>query len=215
MRRLALLACACTLALPGVAAAKDFASTALNIVPSGEWGDFPVPPNADSQAKMYDGLTPLFNHVTTRDLSKYFKSERLTDKGQGHLPTERPRKGLRIVRDRFNVPHIFAKTKDLLTWGTGWVVAEDRHLLLDEGRGDTRIAALDVPGVNAFSLVTGLRTFVPSAQAEAIISRQTSHLKHAGRNGREVLHNIDVYARGLNAWYKHNKTPANPPWSRN
>jgi acyl-homoserine lactone acylase PvdQ len=215
MRKFALLASVAALALPGSALAKDFASTALNIVPSGEWGDLPVPKGADTQAKMYDGLTPLFNHVTTRDLFKYFKSEALSAKGQGHLRTERPLKGLRIVRDRFDVPHIYAKTKDLLTWGTGWVVAEDRHLLLDEGRGDTRIAALDVPGVNAFSLVTGLRTFVPSAQAEAIISRQTSRLKHAGRNGREVLHNIDVYVRGVNAWYKHNKTPANPPWSRN
>jgi acyl-homoserine lactone acylase PvdQ len=215
MRRVALLACACTLALPGVAAAKDFASTALNIVPSGEWGDFPIPPNADSQAKMYDGLTPLFNHVTTRDLTKYFKSERLTDKGQGHLRTERPRKGLRIVRDRFNVPHIFAKTKDLLTWGTGWVVGEDRHLLLDQARGDTRVAALDVPGLNAFSLVTGLKTFVPSAQAEGMIARQTTALKHAGKNGREVLHNIDVYVQGVNAWYKQAGTPANPPWNRN
>src|SRR5215467_11150356 len=162
MKRLALLACACAFALPGTALAKDYASTALNIVPSGEWGDLPIPKNADSQAKMYDALTPLFNHVSTRDLTKYFKSERLTDKGQGHLRTERPRKGLRIVRDKYNVPHIFAKTKDLLTWGTGWVVAEDRHLLLDEARGATRIAALDVPGVVAFDLVKGLKTFVPS-----------------------------------------------------
>lgn len=215
MKRLALLACLCALSLPAGAAAKDFASTALNIIPSGEWGDVPVPPGADSQAKLYDGLTPLFNHVTTRDLFKYFKSERLTDRGQGHLRTERPRKGVRIVRDRFNVPHIFAKTRDLLTWAEGWVVAEDRHLLLDQARGDTRIAALDVPNVDAFSLVEGLKTFVPSAQAEAIVARQTRALRRAGRHGREVLHNIDVYVRGVNAWYRHNGTPANPPWNRN
>src|SRR4051794_35837478 len=215
MRRVALLACAVTLALPGAAIAKDFASTALNIVPSGEWGDVPIPKGADVQAKMYDGLTPLFDHVTTRDLFKYYKSERLTAKGQGHLRTERPRKGVRIVRDRYDVPHIFAKTDDLLTWATGWVVAEDRHLLLDEARGATRIAALDVPGVNAFSLVTGLKTFVPSAQAESMVARQTTALKHAGKNGREVLHNIDIYVQGVNAWYKQAGTPANPPWNRN
>jgi acyl-homoserine lactone acylase PvdQ len=215
MKRLALLVCVCTLALPGVAVAKDFASTALNIVPSGEWGDVPIPKGADTQAKMYDALTPLFNHVTTRDLFKDFKSERLTDKGQGHLRTERPRKGVTIFRDKFDVPHIFAKTDDLLTWATGWVTAEDRHLLLDEARGAARIAALDVPGVNAFGLVTSLRTFVPSAQAEAIVSRQTNELKHAGKNGREVLHNIDIFVKGVNAWYKHNGTPANPPFGRN
>ena len=215
MKRLALLACACTLALPGSAFAKDFASTALNIIPSGEWGDVPVPKHADSQARMYDALTPLGGHVTTRDLFKDFKSERLTDKGQGHLRTERPIKGVRIVRDKFNVPHIFAKSRDLLTWAEGWVVAEDRHLLLDEARGDARIAALDVPGVDAFGLVEGLKTFTPSAQAESIVARQTKALKHAGRKGRQVLHDIDVYVKGVNAWYRHNKTPANPPFNRN
>ena len=212
---LALLACCAALVLPASALSKDFASTALNVIPSGEWGDVPVPPNADSQAKLYDGLTPLFNHVTTKDLFKYFKSERLTDKGQGHLGTERPIKGVRIVRDRYNVPHIFAATRDLLTWAEGWVVAEDRHLLLDQARGDARIAALDVPGVDAFALVQGLKTFEPSAQAEAIVSQQTKQLQRAGKLGKEVLHNTDVYVKGVNAWYKHNKTPANPPWNRN
>ncbi|HEY2603137.1 MAG TPA: penicillin acylase family protein [Thermoleophilaceae bacterium] len=215
MKRLALLlACFCTLALPGVAAAKDFASTALNIVPSGEWGDVPIPNGATSQALMYDGLTPLFDHVTTSDLFKYFKSERLTDNGQGHLRTENPRKGLRIVRDKFNVPHIYAKTDDLLTWGTGWVLGEDRHLLLDEARGDARIAALDVPGVDAFALVKQLKTFTPSAQAEAIVSRQTDALKHDGPKGRAVLRNVDLFVQGVNAWYRHNGTPANPPFDR-
>ena len=30
-----------------------------------------------------------------------------------------------------------------------------------------------------------------------------------------VLHNVDVYVKGVNAWYRHNGTPANPPWNRN
>jgi acyl-homoserine lactone acylase PvdQ len=200
---------------PTSALAKDYASTALNIVPSGQWGDLPVPAGADSQAKMYDGLTPLFGSVTTKDLFKYFKSEHFGTKGQGKLRVERPRKGVVIVRDKFNVPHITAKTHDLLTWATGYVAGEDRHLLIDQARGDSRIAALDVPGVNAFSLVESLKTFVPSAQTEAILARQTQALKHAGAHGKELLHNADVYSQGVNAWYKHNGTPPNPPFTRN
>jgi acyl-homoserine lactone acylase PvdQ len=200
---------------PTSALAKDYASTALNIVPSGQWGDLPVPNGADSQAKMYDGLTPLFGSVTTNDLFKYFKSEHFGTKRQGKTRTERPRKGVVIVRDKFNVPHITAKSHDLLTWATGYVAGEDRHLLIDQARGDARIAALDVPGVNAFGLVQSLKTFVPSAQAEAIVARQTQALKHAGAHGKELLHNADVYAQGVNAWYKHSGTPANPPFNRN
>src|SRR5262249_51550845 len=61
----------------------------------------------------------------------------------------------------------------------------------------------------------GLKTFVPSAQAESIVAKQTNALKHAGPRGRELLHNADLYAQGVNAWYKHAGTPANPPFSRN
>src|SRR5262245_24198316 len=66
-------------AFPGPAGAQgaDPAQTALNIIPSGQYGDFPLPQGADTQALMYDGLTPLFDHVTDSDLTTYFKSEGL------------------------------------------------------------------------------------------------------------------------------------------
>jgi acyl-homoserine lactone acylase PvdQ len=211
-RLAAVLGFGLALLMPASALAKDFASTALNIVPSGQWGDLPVPKNADSQAKMYDGLTPLFGNVTTKDLFKYFKSEHFGAKGQGKLRTERPRKGVVILRDKYDVPHITAKSHDLLVWAMGYVAGEDRHLLIDQARGDSYIAALDVPGVNAFNLVQSLKTFVPSAQAKAMVAKQTQALKHTGAHGRELLHNAGIYAQGVNAWYKHAGTPANPPF---
>jgi hypothetical protein len=45
-----------TLALtlaPSAAAATDYAATALNIIPSGQYGSAPPPAGADTQAKMY------------------------------------------------------------------------------------------------------------------------------------------------------------------
>src|SRR5262249_26770945 len=57
--------------------AADYAGTALNIIPSGQYGSVPPPPQAADQAQLYDGLTPLFGNVRTSDLSTYFKSERL------------------------------------------------------------------------------------------------------------------------------------------
>ena len=72
------------LAVPAAAsAAKDPAITARNIIPSGQYGGVPVPAKADQQARMYDGLTPLFDKVRPRDLTRYFKSEtRLAISGQ-------------------------------------------------------------------------------------------------------------------------------------
>ncbi|HEX8854505.1 MAG TPA: penicillin acylase family protein [Thermoleophilaceae bacterium] len=193
------------------AATRDYADTALNIIPSGQWGGFPLNPKADLQAKMYDGLTPLFGNVKPNDLTKYFKSERFGGKG---TVEKVPRKGVRIVRDSYNVPHITGKKRDDVIWGAGWVAAEDRQLLIDQARFDARIAAIDAPGLDAFTLVQQLRQFVPSAQTEAVVARQTNVLKKAGAKGRSLLHDIDVYAAGMNAQYKAAGHPADPPFGR-
>ena len=41
---------------------------------------------------------------------------------------------MKIVRDRFNVPHITGHTCDDVTWAMGWMLAEDRGLLLAQAR---------------------------------------------------------------------------------
>src|SRR5881227_693539 len=138
----------------GPATAKDFSGTARNIIPSGQYGSLPVQPKADVQAKMYDALTPLFDKVKAADLTKDFKSEKLGKAGTpGPAKVEKvPRKGVRIVRDRFNVPHVYGKTHDDVVWAAGWILQEDRGLLLAEARYPARLAALDAPGINAINL---------------------------------------------------------------
>jgi acyl-homoserine lactone acylase PvdQ len=202
MRRLLTLALFLAIAAP--ASAKDYAGTALNIIPSGQYGGVPINPNADVQAKMYDGLTPLFDQVTPTDLTTYFKSEHFGASDSCPCTTEpTPRSGLTLVRDKFNVPHITGRTRDDATWGAGWVLAEDRALLLAQGRYPARFAALDVPGIDAFSLVTGLKTVTVTKQADAMIDRQeTAALLAHGREGRRLLHDIDVYVQGVNAQLK-------------
>ena len=44
----------------------------------------------------------------------------------------------------------------------GWVLQEDRGLLLAQGRYPARLAAIDAPNINAFGLVTGLKTYTPT-----------------------------------------------------
>src|SRR3954468_23785574 len=121
-RRAALAAAALCLLLPSGAsgATTDFASTPLNIVPPGKQGAVPPAAGADRQARMYDALTPRFDDVTSSDLQRDFKSERFGTKGQCPCHTEKvPRDGVRLVRDKFDVPHITAETDDSLTWAAG------------------------------------------------------------------------------------------------
>jgi acyl-homoserine lactone acylase PvdQ len=195
------LAAALILALPTAASADDFAGTALNVVPSGQWGSAPVPPGADSQAKLYDSLTPRFDQVNADDLTRSFKSERFGVGPDGPATEESvPRKGVRILRDRYNVPHIDGSTRDDVTWAMGWVLQEDRGLLLAQGRYPARLAAIDAPNIDAFSLVTGLKTYTPTPEVDRTILRNgLEALRSQGQDGKRLLHDVDVFIAGINA----------------
>ena len=203
---------------PGAAGARDYAPDALNIIPSGQYGTLPPPPGAASQAERYDALTPLGDQVTQEDLQRTFKSAALQADGRG-VPgparTERvPRAGVRIVRDADNVPHITGRTRDDVTWAMGWVLQQDRGLLLAQARHPGRVAALDVPGVSAFGLVTQLKQFTATAAADRRIEReQLAALRGQGADGRALLHDIDVYVQGINARLRAEQS-TQKPWTR-
>jgi len=189
------------LAAPAGAHARDYAIIARDIIPSGQYGAIPPPPQAAQQARMYNALTPLFNHVTAHDLLTDFKAEPIGGAVRGRLRAEVvPHPGVRVLRDRFDVPHIYGRTRDDVTWGAGWVLAEDRGSLIQQARYDALVAAIDLPGVSALGLVSGLKNFTPSAQTEREVAKQTGVLLAHGAKGRAVLHDIDVYLQGINAY---------------
>jgi acyl-homoserine lactone acylase PvdQ len=216
VRRVVPLIVLSCLALPAFAsAAKDPAITARNIIPSGQLGAVPPPAGADRQALMYDALTPLFDNVTNADLRRDFKSEafnRIGTDGPGKVEAS-PRAGVKIVRDKFDVPHVTAKTYALGIWTAGWIAAEDRGLLLEQARYNSRAAAIDMPGVSALNLIAGLKSFVPSAQTDAVVAKQSAVLLHAGHEGHQVLHDIDLFCKGINAYLRKTNSPSKP-WTR-
>jgi acyl-homoserine lactone acylase PvdQ len=186
---------------------------ARNILPSGQYG---LPsPGADAQAQMYNALTPLFDHVTPNDLFTDFKSEKLGVDTDGPTTQESvPFPGVTLLRDRFNIPHVYAKTRQASIETAGWILAEDRGLLLEQARYNSRVAVIDAPGLSAIGLTAGLQTFKPSAQTEAYVSTETKALKRAGKEGKAVLRDIDAYVAGINA-YLASTHSTNAPWTRN
>jgi acyl-homoserine lactone acylase PvdQ len=197
------------------AADVDYSQVARNIIPSGQQGSVPIPADATAQAQMYNALTPLFDHVSTAALFSDFKSEQfgLGTDGPGTVEPV-PFPGVTIVRDRFHVPHVTATTHDGGVWAAGWIAAEDRGLLLQEARENSRVAAIDAPGLSAIGLIENLQDFKPSAQTEAVLSHQTTALQNAGGEGRAVLADIDQYISGINA-YLAIHSPSTPRWTRN
>ncbi len=185
-----------------VVAPSAAAETARYILPPGNFGGLPTTQNSLDQLPLYDGLTPLRGNVTAADVNRFYLAEDFKPIGATRdEPTGRA--GLRIVYDSYGVPHIYGNTRDDLSFGSGWVTARDRGLLLSLGRGPARVAVADVPGIDAFSLVTSGKGFAPSKQAEGLVNRQKSLLaKKLGAKGRQILRDATAYIAGANAYQR-------------
>ncbi len=201
---------------PSTAHASDFMR---NIVPPGQYGAGsaagPLSANEKDQIPLYDALTPLRGNVTQGDLLKFYKPENFAPIGTARVePTTFSGPGaLTITRDDFGVPHIYGTTKTATFFGAGWIVAEDRALLANFGRLPAIAAVADIPGVNAFSLVTGGGGYTPSAQARALVhSEQGKLVKAYGAKGRSIIHDLQDYSDGITA-YMRTKDPKAKPWT--
>jgi len=197
--------------VPATASAAD---QAFDVLPAGNFGGSPTTAHSRDQLSLYDGLTPLLGHVTASDIRRFYKPETLGPSGSTSVEAT-PRNGVRIRRDKYGVPHITGKTRDDLYWGEGWVVAEDRYLLLSLGRGPARAAVADVPGLNAFGLVTTGGKFVPSAQTNALLKGEAGQItkRYGAKKGGDILHALDVYAQGVTARFKRDGR-SDAPWTR-
>ena len=133
--------CACLVAAPPAMAgwghdhhgggpqhAPDFA---YNILPAGQFGRLPLNANSTDQLPLYDALA-LRGNVTEADIQRLFKPENFEPTGTTtEVPTGRP--GLKILRDKFGVPHIYGQTRADTWYGAGYVTGQDRSLLLPSG----------------------------------------------------------------------------------
>jgi acyl-homoserine lactone acylase PvdQ len=186
------------------AEAKDYAArnSAWSILNPGQTGGLPTDANSTDQADMYDALTRKLGDVSARDLRRTFKPNVFGTRRQGPTRRERtPNENVRIIVDKWGVPHITAKRRKDVMFGAGWMMGKERHLLIELARPLARLTILDPPGINAFGLVTQLRRFTPTAQADAIVARQRRLLARSEK-GRKILKDMKAYLRGLNAQYR-------------
>jgi acyl-homoserine lactone acylase PvdQ len=183
---------------------KGEEDTARYILPAGNYGGLPFTANSTDQLPLYAGLTPLRDDVTDADIERFFLAQDFQPIGQPHEEqTGRP--GLRLIYDSFGIPHVYGETRADVAFGAGWTTARDRGLLVQLGRGPARVAIADVPNINAFGLVTSAQSFVPSAEAEALVTKQRQLLVDTyGAEGRQIIADAQAYADGINAYWAAN-----------
>ena len=186
------------------------ADRAFYILPPGNYGGLPTTDESLDQLPLYDGLTPLRGDVTDADLDELFLAANFEPVGTTvEEPTGRP--GTTILYDEFGVAHVTGETREDLAFGAGWVTARDRGLLVDLGRGPARAALADIPGIDAFSLVTSAQSFTPSEATEQLVSDQVQLILDTyGAEGEEIIADLQAYADGLTAFWEANGLDSTP-----
>jgi acyl-homoserine lactone acylase PvdQ len=184
--------------------ASDAEDRAYYILPPGNYGGLPTTDASLNQLARYDGLTPLRGDVTDDDIEELFLPMDFEPIGET-TSVDVGRDGVTVTYDEFGVAHIDGETREDLSFGAGFVTARDRGLLLDFGRGPARAAVADVPGIDAFSLVTSAQDFVPSEATEQLVRDQVDLLVETyGEEGEEIVADMQAYADGANAFYEAN-----------
>jgi hypothetical protein len=183
------------------AAATDLARY---ILPPGNYGGLPTTVNSTDQLPLYAGLTPLRDNITPADIDNFYLPEDFAPIGATTAEvTGRP--GLQLLYDSYGIPHVYGQTRADVAFGAGWTTARDRGILLQFGRGPARAAVVDVPNIDAFSLVTSGQSFTPSPEAEAMVTQQAQLIADTyGAKGQEIIADAQAYADGVNAYWAAN-----------
>jgi acyl-homoserine lactone acylase PvdQ len=207
----ALVVCLSAALGAGAAPRRDYAAFARDVLPPGNFGGINFNKHSSDQAVLYDALTPLFDKVSAQDVTKDFKAEPLWNGSEKAVRTELPGRGVKILRDTFDVPHVFGKTESDVFYGTGYAAAEDRGVLMELARYPGRLACIDAPGFNAFAVALSGKQFQPSAQTEQFLAKELALL--IGQAGKHELADIDAYVAGVNAQRKSANLQITP-WTR-
>lgn len=179
---------------------EDFSGGAFDILAPGAEGGLSAGKYSIDQGKLYDKLTGHTGKVTQELIEKDYLSEKFGVVGTPLRTETTPRAGLEIIRDKHDVPHIYGSTRGAVMYGSGWVAAKDRGLLLKLGLGPAYAAALSIPGVNPFGLLLGNRSFKPSAEAIAYVTGEKKSLEEKGAPGFQVIEDLENWVEGVNGY---------------
>jgi acyl-homoserine lactone acylase PvdQ len=182
-------------------AVTDLSGGAFQILAPGEEGNFPGNEFSTDQGVLYNRLTRHEGHVTPSVIAHDYLSEKFHEPHQaGDTEEFTSRAGLEIWRDKDDIPHIFGATRGDVMYGSGWVAAQDRGLLLRLGLGPAFAAAVGIPGVNPFGLLLEGRSFTPSAQSVKFVEEQKKVLLEAGPEGEQVIEDLEEWVEGVNGY---------------
>ena len=193
----------------------------LNVLPAGEAGTdnaaqlagFEIsgqpPPNFTDQLPLYQNLVYADPTLTPAQIPHYFKDATFGVKPADVTSVEHPEAGLTIVRDKWDVPHIYGQTRAQTEFGAGYAAAEDRLFMIDVLRHVARAQLSSFVGGSSGNEAMDETQWQIAPYTEADLKTQLTHAQQFyGAAGVQVVHDVDNFVAGINAYIS--KVIANP-----
>ena len=193
-----------------------------NVLPAGEQGlanitdlakfqaQGTIPPHFDDQLPMYENLVYAAPTLTDAQVPNYYKDATFGVQDQNVTSVEHPEPGLTIVRDQYDVPHIYGETRAEVMFGTGYAGAEDRLFLMDVLRhtAEGQLAAFVGGSPSNRAMDETQWGIAPYTQAD--LQQQIDLApKIYGAMGTQLVQDGQEFVDGINAYIQSAENPLN------
>jgi acyl-homoserine lactone acylase PvdQ len=172
-----------------------------------------VPASYTNQAKLYDRLIALAPHVTWANLGQVFKSSAFGVAAGAPRTTETPKSGVTILWDqRYDIPHVYGRTRADVMFGAGYACAEARLFLMDVLRHTARGTLSELAGAGPHNDTVAMDAaqlkFADYSEAE--LRRQIAYDgQQLGPAGRQVVTDGRNYVAGINQYIREARVDPN------
>ena len=185
-----------------------------NILPPGEHGSAgsldaaayeangTLPAHFADQLGMYANLVYNSPGLKDQDITKYFKVAGFTVAPGDVTRTETPTTHSTIVRDQYDIPHVYGDNAQDVWFGAGYANAEDRLFLTDVLRHVGRGRLAEFLGATDANLAMDRDMDRVAGYTEAELQLQFDQLSARFPDGTGALTQLAItdYVDGINAW---------------
>ncbi|HZU60675.1 MAG TPA: penicillin acylase family protein [Solirubrobacteraceae bacterium] len=204
-----------------------------NVLPAGEAGvdnaaafaqfqaTGKIPPHFADQLPLYANLIYADPTLKPRDIPRFFKDATFGVKAQNVRSVEHPEAGLTIVRDQWDVPHIYGRTRAQTEFGAGYAAAQDRLFLIDVLRHVARAQLSSFVGGSPSNRAMDETQWEIAPYREADLQWQITHAKQdcqleappvgfpasqCGPLARTLKSDLHNFVGGINAYIRQATT---------
>jgi acyl-homoserine lactone acylase PvdQ len=192
----------------------------LNVLPAGEqgvdnaleFGQFQatgaIPQHMRDQLPMYANLVYAAPSLTDAQVPSYFKDATFGVQDANVAGTESPEAGLTIVRDQYDVPHIYGQTRAEVMFGAGYAGAEDRLFLMDVLRHSSEgtLASFAGGSLSNRQMDETQWSIAPYTQQD-LQSQIDAAPALYGSQGTQLVQDGQSYVDGINAYIQRAENP--------